>query len=152
MFTKSKDEPWAAGLFGSGDCITTHCIGLRKGGILFFFFLKSNLSDLIEHPFISHQTLEWMQWPFPQEEGGALSQTVKNASSEYAVSAWMPWWSTFLVDPTAIQCKHTGKAHWEPVLVAAEIYCVLLYLWSGFDVAPLWALYTNHATDFCRKG
>lgn len=95
---------------------------------------KRKLSDLIEHPFIFDQTLEWMQWPFPQEEGGALSQTVKNASSEYAVSAWMPWCSTFLVDPAAI----TVWAHWEPVLAAAEIYRVLL--WRGFDVAPLWAL------------
>lgn len=125
-------------LLASSEAETMCCSAAVPGKKGFFFFKVSNMSDLVERPFIFEQRLGWMKWPPPREERWALTETVKNGSVAFfriccqcLVAVMFKFLSRPDSDPV--------RAHWEPVPVVAETYCVLLYVWRGFEVAPLGA-------------
>lgn len=112
----------------------------KKGGNFFhLLFLMSNMSDLIEHPFIFEQTLEWMKWPFTHEERWTLTQPVKNVS--VAFFRILRHCFDTIVFKLHRRSKHSPVwTHWKSVFVVTGSCSVLLCLWMSFELAPLRAL------------
>lgn len=110
----------------------------EKGGIFSFSFLMSNMSDLIEHPFIFEQTLEWMKWPFPHEERWTLTQPVKNDSVAF-FRICCQCFDTIVFKLQSRSKSNPVWRHWTSVFVVAESHSVLLHLGMGFELVPLGA-------------
>lgn len=152
MFTKNKDESWAAGLFGGTDCRmqrTATVLGRRKEEFFLIFFFNEHMSVLIKHPFVFKQTLEWMKWPFPHEERWTLTRLVKNDCCILRIRCQCFDTIASTLDG---RCKSNWVwTHWEPVCSHRESLCASAPV-NGLRTCPTWSSDTNHATDFYPKG
>lgn len=140
MFTKNKDESWAAGLFGGTDCRmqrTATVLGRRKEEFFLIFFLMSTWVSWLN--ILLSSSRPWNEW-------NDLSHVKKDELSpdlwrmtvafwEYAVNALTQSLPHSMVDARAIGCEHTGN-----LSVVTESHSVLLRLWMDFEPAPLGAL------------